>query len=65
MIDSTETDVAAFNPTTEADLTALQTSNALVKVLMEAVSGLVAEECHCHRSYAEGMTYSEFVQSRM
>lgn len=65
VIDSLETNVASFNPTTEEDLKALEQSNALVKGLVDAVSGLVSEDCHCHKCYSEGMTYSEYVQSRM
>ena len=65
VIDSLETNVASFNPTTEEDLRALEESNVLVKGLIDAVAGLVSEDCHCHKCYHEGMTYSEYVLSRM
>jgi hypothetical protein len=65
VIDSAETNVASYNPTTEADLQALHASNALVTVLVEALNGLVGEDCHCHSCYHEGKTYSQYVSEKL
>ena len=41
VIDSNETNVTSYNPTTEADLAALKTSNELVKLLIDALRALL------------------------
>ena len=65
VIDSNETNVTSYNPTTEADLAALKTSNELVKLLIDALQGLVTEDYHCHSCYSNGFTYSEYCDHKL